>query len=182
MSVSTILRAVASKGGMADSPIRRGDYQITGAVEAGWDQALVLKTDATVWGWGANSTGQLGTGGTGTVLVPTQAAGLSGVVAISMAADSNGGTSLALQADGTLRGWGRNNFGQTGVGYTSTPPAPPVLTPTPVPGLGGVVAVAAGIPRWHSRPTLRSGFGVTTSASSEQHERQQHGGTTPSRS
>ncbi len=47
---------------------------------------------------------------------------------------------LALRTDGTVLAWGDNQFGELGNGATSAP----VVTPTVIPGLSNVVAVAAG--------------------------------------
>ena len=142
LSSSAILRAFAAKAGMSDSPLRRGDYQVTGAVQAGLSHALVLKTDGTVWGWGINGSGQLGTGDTATATVPTQAIGITDAVAIATETDGLGaGTSLALLGNGTLVGSGKNNWGQTGIGSATSAS---VVTPTAVPGLSGVVAISVG--------------------------------------
>ncbi len=106
------------------------------------NHALALRADGTVLGWGDNSWGQatgVRYGERGLVLMGGQY--LRGVVAIAAGALH----SLALQADGTVVGWGLNNSGQaTGVAS----PSPYWSAPTVV-RLGGqvlsdVVAVAAG--------------------------------------
>ena len=108
--------------------------QVVGA----FGSSMALKRDGTVWTWGNNASGKLGLGdsGVGTNrLVPTQTA-LTNVVAL--AAGEN--FSAALFANGTVATWGANAHGQLGDGWnTMTQP-----TPTLVPGLSGVTAIAAG--------------------------------------
>lgn len=41
-----------------------------GQVSAGWYHSLGVKTDGTLWSWGANSYGQLGTGDKDSFLLP----------------------------------------------------------------------------------------------------------------
>ncbi|RPH48978.1 MAG: RCC1 repeat- and reductase domain-containing protein, partial [Planctomycetota bacterium] len=94
--------------------------------------------DGTLWAWGSNSFGQVGNGLAGSTPVtrPVQVKGLTSVVA----AASGGNFGLALRSDGTVWGWGNNNSGQLG------PPSVtgnPVTTPVLIPGLSGVVAIAA---------------------------------------
>ncbi|MDP3000959.1 MAG: hypothetical protein Q8N47_25985 [Bryobacterales bacterium] len=55
-----------------------------------------------------------------------------------MAIAGGGGYSLALKSDGTVWAWGDNTFGELGDGSTMNR-----LTPVPVSGLTGVVAIAA---------------------------------------
>lgn len=97
---------------------------------------MVVKTDGTVWGTGADSYGQLGTGSTSlsrTTLV--QASGLTTVVAAS------GGSkhSVFLLADGTVQAAGYGGQGQLGRGLTSSSSSPVEVT-----GLTGMTAVEAG--------------------------------------
>lgn len=119
------------------------------AVTGSWFHALVVLGDGTVRGWGSNSVGQLGDGTTVSTLTPVQAVDpadpsghLRNVTAISTA---NGHT-VALIADGTVRCWGRNDYGRLGDGTLTASPSPvQVVDPTDPTGfLQGAVAVAAG--------------------------------------
>jgi len=102
--------------------------------------SLALKSDGTVWAWGANWSGQLGDGTTVESNTPVQVAGLTDVIAIS----SVGYHSVALKADGTVWGWGEGSAGQLGDGtYTSRR-----LSPVQASGLSSVVAISAGY--WHT--------------------------------
>ncbi|NBQ69592.1 MAG: RCC1 repeat- and reductase domain-containing protein [Nitrosomonadaceae bacterium] len=82
-------------------------------------KVFALKKDGTVWGWGDNDLGRLGTGMTiTTVDKPTQVSELTGIIKIS--ADTF--NTLALRNDGTVWAWGSYNlYGAIGVGAgTST--------------------------------------------------------------
>jgi RHS repeat-associated protein len=104
-------------------------------VADGGDFSVVLKSDGTVWTWGAGNHGQLGNGGTAQQLTPVQATGLSSVRSVAAGSE----TGLALTADGSVSSWGHNNFGQVGNGTTTD-----VLTPQTVSGLSNVTAVGGG--------------------------------------
>ncbi len=104
------------------------------AIAAGCTHALALGTDGNVWGWGDNSSGQLGLSGGGLAPVRVHVPGLSGVTAIAAGC----GWSMAL-AYGQVYTWGDNASGQLGDGTTVAHTAP-----TPVPGLYGVAAIGAG--------------------------------------
>jgi alpha-tubulin suppressor-like RCC1 family protein len=140
---SLALKAMAVKSGLADSPVRRHDYRITGAVTAAYQHALGLKTDGTVLGWGYDNWGQLGRGTTsGTAQAPAVIGSFSGVVSVSANGSQNGATSFAVKSDGTVWGWGQGQYGKLGNGTTTNQTSPTqVSTGT---GLSNVVAVAAG--------------------------------------
>jgi alpha-tubulin suppressor-like RCC1 family protein len=83
-------------------------------IAAGYDHAVAMKSDGTVWTWGNNSNGQLGNGSTTGNLTPVQVSGLSGVVAIAAGQQDT----AALKTDGTVWTWGLNDTGQLGNGTT----------------------------------------------------------------
>jgi len=93
--------------------------------------SLAVKSDGTVWAWGANGNGQLGDGSTSERRTPTQVAGLSGVTGVGR----RGSHSLAVKSDGTLWAWGANSDGQLGDGTVVDR-----SLPVQVSGLTGVVA------------------------------------------
>lgn len=88
-------------------------------IEGGWDCALALKKDSTLWGWGTNSSGRLSI-----PLIrisadtPVQLPGIKWK-AVSIIAR----TGLGIRADGSLWGWGYNDAGQVGDG-TNGPDRP----------------------------------------------------------
>lgn len=140
---------VRAWGGLTLMP---GEWSNVVAVAAGRFNALALRSDGSITGWGNNGNGQIaipadlkpaiavgaGPGNSLAVLEdgtvadwggPTGPPGLSNVVAISCGSGFN----VALTSDGRVTAWGQNESGQTNV------PA----------GLNGVMAISAG--EGHSR-------------------------------
>lgn len=109
------------------------------AIAAGDYHNLALKTDGTVWAWGANGNGQLGDGNYIDSPVPVQVPGLTGVTAIAAGRDH----SLALKSDGTVWAWGYNWNGQIGDGTNNNS-----TVPVQVSGLSGAAFIGAG--NYHS--------------------------------
>ena len=112
---------VSGLNGIVD--IAGGDYHL-----------LAVKSDGTVWAWGANYYGQLGDTTSINTGVPVQVSGLTGVVAIAAGKDH----SLAVKTDGTVWSWGYNYYGQLGDNSTVNR-----NIPVQVSGLTGVSAVSA---------------------------------------
>ena len=110
-------------------------------VAAGAFHTVMLAQDGTLWAWGANDGGQLGDGTYSDRPAPVRVLGLSNVIAVA----AGGSYTVALKDDGTVWTWGNNSFGQIGNGKTSLTDAPnSTWLPARVPGLTGVIAVAAG--------------------------------------
>ena len=85
-------------------------------------------TDGTVKCWGYNGSGEVGTGNTTTPqLTPVAVSGITTATQVS-AGDSY---TCALLSDSTIKCWGRNTYGETGNGNTTTPQ----LTPVAVTGI-----------------------------------------------
>ncbi len=133
------------------------------AISMGYDHALVLRADGTVWAWGYNGGGQLGMGG-GTRTVPTQIPTLQNVVQVV----ARGSFSMALKADGSVWAWGDNSGGRTGGSGTSVP--------VQINGLSNIVSINAGtdtaaafatdaagqVYAWGSNSTAQLGTGQTS--------------------
>lgn len=74
------------------------------------NHVLAVRTDGTLWAWGANTGGQLGDGTKVSKDLPNQI----GVRTNWIKAFAGGSHSLALRSDGTLWAWGLNTYGQLG--------------------------------------------------------------------
>ncbi|WP_254245301.1 RCC1 domain-containing protein [Hymenobacter sp. BRD67] len=81
-------------------------------VAAGQGFSLALAADGTVYAWGLNSAGQLGTATTASSNAPLAAAMPAGTRFVQVAAGAT--HSLALAANGSLYAWGDNTSGQLG--------------------------------------------------------------------
>lgn len=104
-------------------------------IAAGFLYVAALREDGTVWTWGSNSSGQLGTGATADhVCLPTRVAGLSGITAIA----AGGSHALALKNDGTVWSWGENTTGNLGNGSLIAS-----NVPLRVAGLAGIRSISA---------------------------------------
>ena len=109
------------------------------AIAAGNYHGLALRADGTVAAWGYNGAGELGDGTTANRSSPVTVQGVSGVTAVAAGGLPGwAGHSVALKGDGTVWSWGYGKHGQLGTGSTSS-----TTTPTRVPGLSAVTAIAA---------------------------------------
>ena len=105
-------------------------------VAAGGAHTLARSADGgSVWAWGDNSRGQLGTPGPAPSAAPLRVAGLPRIGAIAAGATH----SLALGDDGSVRAWGGNSHGALGDGSRNDRAAPQRVV-----GVDGAVAIAAG--------------------------------------
>jgi alpha-tubulin suppressor-like RCC1 family protein len=82
------------------------------AVSAGGYRTSAIKTDGTLWSWGNNTCGALGTNDTTTYSTPTQEH--CGGTNWCMVSVSVGSHHSAIKTDGTLWSWGCNFLGQLG--------------------------------------------------------------------
>ena len=130
----SILPVGAYDMGSPEEPLR---------LSAGLSHTVYVDETGTLWAWGSNQAGQLGTEtqetstdleGNPIPYASQPLAVMEDVVSASAGADFT----VALKADGTLWTWGDNLYGQLGDGtYTSRP--------TPAQVMEGVTTVAAGV-------------------------------------
>jgi alpha-tubulin suppressor-like RCC1 family protein len=99
------------------SPLQIGTENNWVSINAGEWFAVGLKSDGTLRSWGRNNYGQIGNGTTGTVVNSPVSIGVALHGWLSIA----GGWkhTIAVKEDGTLWGWGKNDFGQVGDGTTT---------------------------------------------------------------
>jgi len=98
--------------GVLSTPTQVGTDSDWKKVSAGSDHTLAIKTDGTLWAWGANYRGQLGDGTTIDKTVPTRIGASTNWQTIA----AGQAHSLALKADSTCWAWGYNGFGELGDG------------------------------------------------------------------
>ena len=107
------------------------------AIAAGYQFALALKSDGSLWAWGMNNEGQIGIKKeeSWVHIVPQRVDTINNVVAVS----AGDGHTVALKADGTVWCTGINHNSQTTDSTWNT------YGFRQVAGLSGVVAVGAGV-------------------------------------
>lgn len=93
------------------SPVQVGTATTWRQVSAGrFNHTLAVRTDGTLWAWGANTDGQLGTGTTTNQLSPVQIESATTWQSVSAGYSH----SLAVRTDGTLWAWGANHNNELG--------------------------------------------------------------------
>lgn len=86
------------------------------------NSSFAIKSDNSLWGWGYNASRALGDGTTTNVNTPKKVGGGTNDWKVISSGENN---TLAIKQDGTLWGWGSNQYGELGNGSTV-----PVTTPT----------------------------------------------------
>ena len=82
-------------------------------ISAKGNHTLAIKNDGSLWAWGSNNFGQLGSNTKKFSLIPIQI-GKDKWTAVS----TNYSHTVAIKSDGSLWAWGSNNYGQLGDGTT----------------------------------------------------------------
>lgn len=122
------------------------------SIWGGAQEAIALKSDGSVWTWGANFNGELGDGetddtGNNEIFVSTYNSGVpldvlgpDGVGNLSEIIAIMGGEmhNLALKSDGSVWAWGYNKYNQLGDGTTTSR-----LYPVQVSGLTNIVSLGS---------------------------------------
>ena len=88
---------------------------------------MALKTDGTVWAWGDNTRGELGSGDTIAHPTAIQVQVLNDAKSIQARGTDLSARNLALRSDGSIWGWGDNSFCQ--LGQATAALTNPILTP-----------------------------------------------------
>ncbi|AFQ43272.1 cell wall-binding repeat-containing protein [Desulfosporosinus meridiei] len=136
----------------AEVSVQAGSASLS-TISAGFVHSLALDSDGSVWAWGDNSEGQLGNNRSDlhNSATPVKVNDLTNVIAVA----AGGAHSLALKKDGTVWGWGNNEYGQGGYGKIELIAGGPSYympdeflrsyTPLQVQGLTDIIAIAAGM-------------------------------------
>ena len=74
------------------------------------DTGFYIKSNGTLWGWGLNSSGQIGNNNKATEPTPVQIGGDTNWLKV----DAGYSHTMAIKSNGSLWGWGTNVFGQLG--------------------------------------------------------------------
>jgi alpha-tubulin suppressor-like RCC1 family protein len=124
-----------TNGGLGDNTTTNRNTPVTTfaggttwkSVSGGYNGTAAIKTDGSLWTWGRNSSGQLGTNDTTDRSTPiTTFAGGTNWKQVSLSAD-NGNYTTAIKTDGSLWVWGANAQGQLG-DFSTTTRSTPVTT------------------------------------------------------
>ncbi|MGC4094749.1 MAG: hypothetical protein QM756_43890 [Polyangiaceae bacterium] len=130
---------LGANSGAARSPTPLAVFGLTNvkSISAGNDSTCALKTDGTVWCWGANSEGQLGDNSTTARIAPVAVQGLT---TTAVAIDEGTFHGCAALSDGSAMCWGLNGNGELGNSSTTNS-----HVAVPVTSMTGAIAVSAGI-------------------------------------
>ena len=141
-----------SVGTYSNSPIQvmdaGGNSYFTNCIyiSGGETHSVAVKSDGSVWSWGDNSVGQLGSNSSYNSALPIKVTGASGngtldhIIAVSAGIYHT----IALKNDGTVWAWGSNNLGQLGNELYPVYSKFPVPVVTEQGALSDIIAIAAG--------------------------------------
>ena len=116
-------------------------------IASGDDFTIALKSDGSVWAWGANDFGQLGNGtfdssqGPVPVLDANGKNNLSGIFKIA----AGGHHALAMTSDGAVLAWGLNDHGQLGIFTTENKNIPQKVLGGDYSSTSGYITLASDI-------------------------------------
>ena len=113
------------------SPVQIGARSLWTQVSCGDSHAIGLQLDGTIWTWGNNSFGQLGSSNTTNRSSPTQLGTLSTWTAVSAGSDN----SAAINSPGFLWTWGNNSYGQLGLSDVTHRSSPVQISQQPIAAL-----------------------------------------------
>ena len=117
VSAAMIALVVVAIPASLENPQPANAAAVTGFthVETNGNYSCATKSDATVWCWGLNSSGQLGDGTTTNRSRPVQVVDLTDVIGLETGYEY----ACAVKSDATAWCWGSNSVGQLGDGTTT---------------------------------------------------------------
>jgi len=104
------------------SPVQIGTRNDWTWIGAGSNHSMAVRSDGTLWTWGASVRGEGGRNTTTGVSSPVQIGTLTNWSKVQ----GGGYFTLAVKTDGTLWGWGNNNYGQLAQNNSTTNRSSPV--------------------------------------------------------
>jgi alpha-tubulin suppressor-like RCC1 family protein len=110
-----------------NAPVRIGTETNWAAISIGAAHTLAIKNDGTLWAWGRNYVGQLGTGNITNQNSPVQIGTETDWMTVAAGYTT---CSFAIKTNGSLWAWGENNYGQLGIGDDSEYETSPVRVGT----------------------------------------------------
>jgi alpha-tubulin suppressor-like RCC1 family protein len=143
-NASQLGNGTVNSGGI--TPVIVSGVSTATAITAGSEHACALRSDQTVWCWGANASGQVGGGAFGPYWSGAQVLGLSNATAISAGGDHT----CALLSTGSVRCWGSGQRGELGNNGNSDS-----HTPVNVLDVTNATHIAAGV--YHTCARLATG-------------------------
>jgi len=152
-----------SVGAFSNSPLQIGSSNNWTNISSGLNYTLALQTNGTLWAWGRNNLGQLGTSNTVNYSSPVQV----GAVTLWNKTSAGSYHSLAIQSPGTLWAWGYNVYGQLGTNTTQTVSSPVQIVNTTWTSISAGYTSAFGIQSpgtlwaWGNNQYGQLGFGDT---------------------
>lgn len=109
---------IGSTNRISTTPVRIGTDSAWVEVRAGGFFSMARRADGTIWTWGTNQHGQLGIGSNA-----NSGANALRRAPVMVGADTDwtgisagGFHAMGIRSNGTIWAWGRNNFGQLGLG------------------------------------------------------------------
>lgn len=120
---------IGTTGSPQTTPVQVGTDTNWSNVSSGANHSLAIKSTGTLWAWGGNSQGEAGIGNTTTPQTSPVQVGSDTDWSIIAAGNR---FSLAVKTNGVLWAWGINEYGQLGIGNTTTPQTTPVQVITGV--------------------------------------------------
>jgi alpha-tubulin suppressor-like RCC1 family protein len=103
---------LSSSYSQRSSPVQVGALTNWSRPSASGQNSASVKTDGTLWTWGSNNAGQLGTNDTAYRSSPVQVGGLADWAQVSAGTDFT----TAIKTTGTIWSWGSNSGGKLGTG------------------------------------------------------------------
>ena len=108
------------------SPAQVGTESYWTQITAGGYHCLAIQSDGTLWAWGGNSWGQLGLSNQTDRSSPVQVGSSNAWIQVDNSSPNFSEFSSALQSNGTLWTWGKNDLAQLGDAIVFTSVTKPV--------------------------------------------------------